>query len=266
MPNKVMLIDSSYYNFYRFYATVSWYNYSQDRVRDAQGLSWLENKIFMATFEKMWFKTIKNLCKNFNIQSNDIIFARDGHDIWRYKIYPEYKANRAGIENNDLYSPCLIFKHVNKYFHSQVTGSRVLLFNKAEADDVIAVTTRYIRSITPDKKVIIITGDYDFIQLSEPRVEIYQLKGLRKFIVDDPRVALLTKILAGDPSDNIPPAFKRCGKITAKKLAKDPIELDKALMTHGRIQYKLNRLLIDFDYIPKEIVEEIEEQLDIIFF
>ncbi len=264
MPgNKVMLIDSSYYNFYRFHATVSWLRYSPDRVTAAEGLPWLENKTFMTTFEKMWFETIKKLCKLFTIQTKDIIFARDGHDIWRYKVYSEYKATRAGFVKNDPHSPAPVFGHINKHFHPQVAGAKVLLVNQAEADDIIAVTTRYIRTTFPKTKIIIITGDHDFLQLSEPdHIDLYQLKGFRQFIVDDPRVALLIKVLAGDPSDNIPHAFKGCGKITAKRLAENPKELEKVLDQKGRDQYNFNRLLIDFDCIPQEIVAEIEDLLD----
>ena len=135
--------------------------------------------------------------------------------------------------------------------------------SQAEADDIAAIAARYIRVVYPEEKVILITGDYDFLQLSEPGfVEIYKLQGLKEITVDDPHTALMSKILAGDPSDNIPNIFKGCGKKTAARLANDPVELGKVLEKHGSEQYLLNRQLVDFDYIPLDIVSDIEAILD----
>lgn len=266
LNNTIVLIDSSYYNFYRFYATVSWYNYSPERREEADGISWLYNPIFMKTFERMWFENIKKITKMFNVSTSDIIFARDGQDVWRYKIYPEYKANRSGPLNDDIHAPGPVFKHINENFHSQLEGASVLRVDQAEGDDIIAVATSYIRTAYPETKVVIISGDHDLIQLSEPGyVEIYQLKGWKQLTTDDPHTALMTKILAGDPSDNIPSIYKGCGKVTAKRLANDPDLLEKMLQKHGREQYDLNCQLVDLNNIPDEIVEEIEGLLDDVF-
>jgi len=265
MPaDSVVLIDSSYYNFYRFYATVSWYNYSPERREAAQGVELLDNEIFMKTFEKMWFENIKKIAKKFGVAESDIIFARDGEDVWRYKVYPDYKANRSGPANNDPFAPGPVFKHVNENYHQRL-GASVLRVSRAEGDDICAVATRYIRAVYPDSKVIIITGDHDFLQLSGPNVEIYQLKGFKQITSDDPHTALMTKILAGDPSDNIPGIYNGCGKKTAQRLANNQQELEEMLQRHGREQYELNRILVDFDYIPDDIVKEIEGLLDDIF-
>lgn len=264
MTNTILLVDSSYYNFYRFFATVSWYNYSPERREDAEDRAWLDNPIFMATFEKMWFENIKKMCKKFGVEASDIIFARDGSDVWRYNVYPEYKANRKEDPDAepDPHAPGPVFKHVNEHFHDKI-GAKVIRVDRAEADDICAVAARYIREVYPDTKVVIITGDHDFLQLSEPGwVELYQLKGWKQITSDDPHTALMTKILAGDPSDNIPAIYKGCGKKTAQRLANNPEELEEMLIKKGRAQYDLNRQLVDFDYIPEDIVEEIEAELD----
>ena len=210
----------------------------------------------------MWFENIKKITKKFGVAQSDIIFARDGKDVWRYKIYPEYKATRSGPLDTDLHAPGPVFKHINETFH-KVLGAKVLKVERAEADDIAAVATRYIRAAYPDKKVIIITGDYDFLQLSEEgKVELYQLKGWKRITSNDPHAALMLKILAGDPSDNIPGVFKGCGKKTAQRLAQDPNALEEVLKKHGVEQYQLNQTLIDFDCIPVDLVEEIEALLD----
>ena len=267
MPNDtIVIIDSSYYNFYRFFATVSWYNYSPERREVAENLPWLNNSTFMKTFEKMWFENIKKITKKFGITESEIIFARDGRDVWRYKLYPEYKATRSSHDENDPHSPGPVFKHINENFHSRLLGASVLYVSRAEGDDIAAVATQYIRTAYPETKIVIITGDHDFLQLSEPGyVEIYQLKGWKQITTEDPHTALMTKIIAGDPSDNIPSIYKGCGKKTAQRLANNPDELDKMLKKHSREQYDLNCQLVNFDNIPEDIVEEIEELLDEVF-
>lgn len=260
---SIVIIDSSYYNFYRFHATVKWYNYSPERREEATNVAWLDNPTFMKTFEKMWFQYIDKICKKFSVERKNIIFARDGKNVWRYKLFPKYKAQRANCNSSDdCHTPGPVFKHVNEHFHSKL-GVSVIRNDLAEADDIAAVTVRYIRVVYPNKKIVLITGDHDFLQLSEPgHVEIYQLRGFTNITSDNPHLALMTKILAGDPSDNIPQAFKGCGKKTAEKIAKDPVLLQEYLTKHGSKQFELNQQLVDFDYIPENIVVDIENVLD----
>lgn len=259
----VVLIDSSYYNFYRFFATVRWHNYSEDRKKAADGVYWLDNETFMKTFEKMWFEHITKICKKFSCTESDIIFARDGRDVWRYKIFPEYKAHRDDGETDEPHAPGPVFKYVNEHFHPRLV-STILRHEQAEGDDIIAICVRYIRAVFPNNKIVVITGDHDLLQLCEPPfVEIYKLNGKDYTkITTEPHLALMTKILAGDPSDNIPGIYKGCGKKTAERLAGDPKELREMLEKHGDAQYQLNCQLVDFDYIPQDIASDIEALLD----
>lgn len=256
-----VLIDSSYFNFYRFYATLRWYNYSPERREIPVNL---QNETFMKTFEKMWFQTLRELQKRFGVSEEDLIFARDGHDVWRYKIYADYKAQRSAVPDLESEIPGPVFRYVNANFHSRLQ-SKIILVEEAEADDIIAITTNYLRTVRPTEKIIIITGDHDLLQLSESDwVELYTLNKWKRITVDEPRKALMTKILAGDPSDNIPSIYKGCGKKTAEKLIADPKLLETALQKHGRKQYDLNCRLVDFAYIPEDLVEVIEGVLDVI--
>jgi 5'-3' exonuclease len=266
MSKNILLIDSSYYNFYRFFATKSWYNRSPDRVESGKDVKWVDNSIYMKTYEKMWFETLKKLCKMFC--PDHIVFARDGNDVWRYNIYPEYKANRredpATTESNN--GPGPVFKYTNEHFHPQVENSSVVRVSEAEADDIIAVAVNYYRSKIPDCNITIISGDHDLLQLSRSNVQIYNLKG-KKFTnitCQDPYESKLIKILAGDPSDNIKSAFPRCGKVTASKLAKDMTLLKKWVDKHGAKQYNLNCMLVDFSYIPEQVKQKVISKLSLI--
>jgi len=263
MAKKLLLIDSSYYNFYRFFATKSWYMRSSDRVKEGEGLEWASNPVYMKTYEKMWFETLKKLRKKFN--PDYIVFARDGNDVWRYKLYPEYKAQRIETEptDGDDDGPGAVFKHTNQHFHPQVDNSSVVRVSTAEGDDIIAVAVDYYLSSVPGCEITVITGDHDLLQLSRPQVQIYNLKGknFTNITSSDPYGAKLHKILAGDPSDNIKSSFPRCGKKTAEKLAKDPAMFQKWVDKHGAKQYNLNCMLIDFGYIPSVVKEEILTEL-----
>jgi 5'-3' exonuclease len=260
IDNKsIVIIDSSYYNFLRFTATKSWYEYNPDREQD---IPWLDNKIFMKTFEKMWFEQIKKICKFFNVLQSDLIFARDGQNVWRYNIFPNYKISRSGKAPDN--GPGPVFKHVNENYHAKL-NSHVIRVESAEADDIIAVACQYIKILFPTRKIIVISGDYDLLQITN--VEVFHLKGgIKKITSIDPHLSKMIKILAGDPSDGIPQAFPKIGKETAKKIANDPEFLKDLIKKFGRKQYDLNVKLIDFDQIPNDIVCDIEKILDSIFY
>jgi 5'-3' exonuclease len=253
-----VIIDSSYYNFYRFFATVSWYNYSPERREAAENVAWLENPTFMKTFEKMWFENIKKICKKFSVTESDLVFARDGSQVWRYAVYPEYKANRAGSDTTDPHAPGPVFKWVNEHYHSKL-ASKVIRVETAEADDIIAVLTK----VWSDRDLVVITGDHDLLQLSSNRVRIFQLKGWKEITATEPRKSILLKILAGDASDNIPPVFVGCGKKTAERLIAlpEPDFLAALEKKNALEQYRFNCTLIEFTQIPDTVVAEIKKQV-----
>ena len=65
------------------------------------------------------------------------------------------------------------------------------------------------------------------------------------------------KGIAGDPSDNITSVFPKCGPKTALKYYENRELLAKKLQESELYQqkYELNKSLIDFDRIPKPLVE-----------
>jgi len=77
----------------------------------------------------------------------------------------------------------------------------------------------------------------------------------------------MKKVLGGDPSDNIPQAFKGCGKQTVKKILALPVKeqtefIKEMIRKQGAEQYDLNRTLIDFSFLPSKLVMKIEGILD----
>ena len=72
---------------------------------------------------------------------------------------------------------------------------------------------------------------------------------------------MFCKIITGDKSDNIPSVFPKCGIKTAEKYYNDKELFEKKLETtpNAKELYERNRMIIDFNYIPKEYVNNVNE-------
>ena len=101
----------------------------------------------------------------------------------------------------------------------------------------------------------------DYLQLASESVTPIDLKfkkltdSKNSFI--DSRKDLFCKIVAGDKSDNIPSVFPKCGLKTAAKYYDNPELFQKKLesVEGAKETYERNKLIIDFDCIPTELVE-----------
>ena len=108
--------------------------------------------------------------------------------------------------------------------------------------------------------ITIITSDNDYLQLIENNnIQIYN--ACYKTITDNSmghyKKDLLLKIIMGDKSDNIKPIFEKCGKKTAEKLINNKKLFNEKLKDIEIYKnYLLNKIMIDFDYIPPEIKEQ----------
>jgi 5'-3' exonuclease len=98
--------------------------------------------------------------------------------------------------------------------------------------------------------------------LSAPNVHLYNLayKNITegKGSTGNPKLDLEIKIIMGDTSDNIPSVLPKCGPKTAQKCAEDPEVFKKKINENAAYyaQYELNRRLVDFNYIPSELVDD----------
>ena len=137
----------------------------------------------------------------------------------------------------------------------------MLMYKHLEADDCIAITTMHLRNTYPNAHIWIIANDHDYLQLQDDHVHLRNLKyhdlTLSKNSSGDSQQDLFCKIVAGDKSDNIRPIFKKCGLKTAQKYYADQDLFEKALLAEPNAEdmYCLNRTLVDFNYIPSDLVE-----------
>jgi 5'-3' exonuclease len=247
-----LFIDGSYFIFYRYYAILNWYKL-QDESDDIDISKILDKKQFIEKYDKMFERTIIDLKKKHDIIWENVFFVKDcpRDQIFRNEIFPDYKGNRENSSFNGN-----IFIHTyEKLLPSLIEkyGFKTLCALNLEADDVIAIITKKLQ-----EKVIIITNDNDYIQLCNDNTSIINLQG--KYIkdrvnCDDPSIYLKMKIIQGDKSDNIPSIMKKCGPVTAKKLANNDEELEKFFIKNpsARVQFDINQRLIDFNYIDEKL-------------
>ena len=76
---NIILVDTSYTNFHRFYATLRWYSFAnkeeyKENIKDNKDYDFTKDKIFIEKYEKMYIESLKKLvgnkvfsfiCKNF---------------------------------------------------------------------------------------------------------------------------------------------------------------------------------------------------------
>ncbi len=143
----------------------------------------------------------------------------------------------------------------------------VIRNSSLEADDCLAVASKYILQQNPENQVYIITSDTDYLQLIEPSISLYNLKykqvNTEKNSLGCPNKDLLYKIIIGDKSDNIPAVFPKCGPKKTLHYVNNIEAFENDLIKYNAFeQYKLNRRLIDFTQIPEILKDDVMIQLD----
>ena len=100
--NNVLLIDSSYTSFYRFFATKTWYSMAHKDdykvVKDIKDYNWVENKTFIEKYEKMYLDSIKKIVIKYS--KTVLLFCCDSSAIWRNDETCGYKDGRQSVKNN----------------------------------------------------------------------------------------------------------------------------------------------------------------------
>lgn len=275
--NNIILIDSSYTSFYRFFATKTWYSMANKEefkeITDFKNYDWLNNKIFIEKYEKMYLESIKKLVSTKVFNNSIIIFARDPpqETIWRNKETCGYKDGRQDLTEKHNFKP--IFKHTYQNLIPKWTAENENMFefkqDDIEADDIIALFSKYVKEKYSDKSIYIVSGDEDFLQLGDSQVFFAQYKKKKVFQLtkDEASLALVKKIVEGDCSDNIPSIFKGLKVKNKKSLIENPDELQQYFNENKDVKKKflLNQKLIDFNFIPDKYVKKFNKKVKDIF-
>ena len=262
-----ILIDGSYFIFYRYYALCVWYKLRKQPDDPEEPYN---SEMFMEKFRETFVSKIEEMDSMLGIDQSIKYVGKDcpKHTIWRNEHIENYKGGRVG--GDDVSS---LFKVAyGEGLFTQADCKRILEHPFLEADDCIALTAQYLREKHPDAKIWIITSDMDYLQIAcEPWVRLVDLKyknlTTSKNSFQDAEKDLFCKIVAGDKSDNIPSVLPRCGIKTAAKYYHDRPLFEKKLSDcEGAVErLERNRTIVDFRCIPQELQTSFKNQLSEIF-
>ena len=196
----------------------------------------------------------------------DILFADDDYvsNSFRKKLYPAYKAQRKiSKKSYDVfkirnYITNVIFKDLDVY-----KDYNFLRVDGAEGDDVIACILKNFKD--EYETIVLFASDHDFLQIDGVhQLDLFGKEAKRQVAGIDVTADeyLLTKILIGDGADNIGKVFSGVGPKKALKLVRDKDSLKAKLKESqdAAKQYLLNKKLISFKEIPKELEDKIVKE------
>jgi len=264
---NIILVDTSYTNFHRFYATLRWYSFAhkeeyKEKIKNNKEYDFTKDKIFIEKYEKMYIESLKKLVGNKVFKDSVIIYCEDSpqKSIWRNELIKCYKGTREdhGKKINIIPVFRYTYRTIIPKLLKENKNIHKILVNRMEGDDVIAVCSKYIRKKYPDKKVYVVSGDKDFYQLGYPNLYFadYKKKDYLNLTRNQAKEELRLKIINGDCSDNIKPILIniKISKSEKNKILNDKKAMIKYLNENKKIRkrYILNRKLISFKYIPYE--------------
>ena len=217
----------------------------------------------------MVLNSLRSHNKKFRKQYGEMIIACDSKNVWRREYFPNYKAGRKANRAKSEHDWEFIFDVLAKIKQEikDFLPYKVVAVEAAEADDIIATLCK-----RTNEKVLILSGDKDFIQLHNDRIRQYN-PVLNKFVGKDenPIIYIREHILKGDRSDGIPNVLSDDNVFIEGRrqtpLSKKKIEgwINKVLPTFTEEQeknYIRNRQLIDLNYVPEWLEQNINREFN----
>ena len=223
--------------------------------------------------------SLQNIKKKHGREYGQLVICADGRDYWRRDIFPHYKAGRKKARDASGLPWTLIFDTMSSIRDDLQENFpyKVLHYDRAEADDIIAVLCKWTQDNDliqegleeSSQKVLIISSDHDFKQLHRfPNVRQWSPK-IKKLLVTEPDYMTVGHIQhivkAGDdgiPSVLCPDDFfvnkednGRATPVTKKVLEK--FSDRNNLNDSEKSRFDRNQRLVDFEFIPAEVSEEI---------
>lgn len=283
---KLILVDASYNSFYRFFATLRWYQFAEkddykNNIKGNPNYDFFENKKFMDKYKKMYLSGIEKFIPQMDEEAI-LFFCLDVKQstLWRHKLIKdsevkekdEYKGERPDLSSK--YNLDSIFNYTYQKMLQEFKKEKdypieILKFTKTEADDIIAIISQELEKENEELEIIIVSGDDDFTQLLRDNVSILDFR-TKKFKVkskEDSQEKLRIKIINGDKSDNIRSIFPKSRKDVSLKQRKQVRESIEEMQTFleenedAKKRFELNEKLIDFRLIPDNIREPVVKKL-----
>ena len=229
-----------------------------------------QSQVDISMVRHMVLNSLRMYRTKYHKEYGELVLCCDGKHSWRREHFPQYKASRKTNRDADSRDWSQIFECLDtiKSELREFFPYKYLEIDESEADDIIGVLARI-----ATEKVMIISGDKDFIQL-QVRDNVDQYSPITKKIVYDANPAKYLKehILRGDTSDGVPNFLSADNSIVDKirqtPITKKKIELwidqdPEDFCNEEQLRnYHRNMKLIDLQYTPSNIVDQVGEQFD----
>jgi len=271
MSNKkdlkpLILIDSSFVTFYRFFATIRWFSlaykdeYKEIMEKYKNEYDWKGNKIFIEKYEKMYMDALVKAVKKKVFNNADIIFCLDSpkETLWRTHIDCNYKGDRADLTLKYNFKPTFAytFDTIIPNLVKENVNMKKLRIDMMEADDIIAIICMHMKETNKEQSIYVISGDEDFLQLGRDSIKFINFKSKQPIVLSEyeAKLALTKKLVMGDKSDCIASIFPKGSRIKKQELIEKEDKLREYLANNmdAKKQYDHNNKMINFENIPKK--------------
>jgi len=228
------------------------------------------SEVDVSMVRHMVLNSLRMYRSKYHKEYGELILCCDGRHSWRRDHFPQYKAARKTNRDADSRDWTQIFGCLDtiKSELKEFFPYKYIEIDESEADDIIGVLARI-----ATEKVMIISGDKDFIQL-QVRDNVDQYSPITKKIVYDANPAKYLKehILRGDSSDGVP-NFLSADNCIVDKIRQTPISKKKVELWVDQEpedfcneeqlrNYHRNMKLIDLQYTPSNIVTQVGMQFN----
>ena len=207
--------------------------------------------------------SIRSYRKKYHKKYGEMVICTDHLYSWRKEVFPFYKAHRKvqrekqaqkeGVDWGSLFEIIDKIKHELEEFFPY----KVIKVPHAEGDDVIAVLAKHAKEPS-----FIVSSDKDFNQLYKYKV-IRQFSPIKQKMMNgiNPDAYLKEHIIRGDKGDGIPNILSddNCmvEGVRQKPISKKKVETWINDDLSGSYHWDRNQQLIDFDFIPVSIQQDI---------
>lgn len=216
----------------------------------------------------MVINTIRSLRSQYTKTYGELVIACDDRKYWRREYFPPYKGNRKADRKKSTIDWLALFDTLNvvKQELKDNFPYRVVQVPGAEADDIIGtLCMEYGTTLNNQNRILILSGDKDFIQLQRyGNVSQYDPVRKKDVVTSDPVDFLERLILTGDRGDGVPNVLSDDNSIVegVRQTALRGPKIDELLRTgiHDdnlpesiKRNWQRNRMLIDLECIPDAI-------------
>lgn len=203
-----------------------------------------------------------------------VVVAIDSRRYWRRDIFSNYKAKRKVDRENSKIDWNSIFEKWRKIIEEYKQNIPFIFIevDGAEADDIHAAIAFKLHD--EFEKIINVSVDEDIAQLMRlfENIEQYSIRRKKMITLESVNYDLFTHIVKGDSGDGIPNILSdlntlvegiRQESVTKVKVEEwrnnGGLRNPEKFCTNSNMleRFKMNKLLIDFDEIPIELIDKI---------